>query len=364
MLWYFVKHFWQIMKFVFWDKKYMTQELKSKLIKITDEISYLDASEDPISSNVVFIKPKNSQTTWIFDVGLTSLAAQEINAVQGKKIVVISHFHPDHLFNINRISYDELYLSAHTFKYAKKGTVVKNMEFSVENSRLSENCSVQVADLHLSEDCSLQLENFKSTENQLAQEGGATASFAKSSANFLEQTASVAENRPANRMAQVENSCLTEDDLEQVENFKSTENQLAQGAENHQTDAFLNEVQNQSAETPQKTQNPKIKIMELPSSHAKGSLMLQYGDYVFTGDGTYCTSKNGEHVYNANLLFDEIQTLEKLDCKYLCLSHDKNFVQKKESVLSLHKNIYSRRKSNEAYISVEDFFDSKGNVIK
>lgn len=270
MLWYFIKHFWQIMKFVFWDKKYMAQELNSKLIKINDEISYLDASDDPISSNVVFIKPKNSQTTWIFDVGMTSLAAQEINAVQGKKIVVISHFHPDHLFNINRISYDELYLSAHTFKYAKKGIVVKNKEFSVD----------------------------------------------------------------------AEVSLLTENSLAQVEVARLTENSLAQAP-----------------------QNPKIKIMELPSSHAKGSLMLQYGDYVFTGDGTYCTIKKGEHVYNANLLFDEIQTLENLDCKYLCLSHERNFVQKKETVLKLHKDIYSRRKANEAYISVEDFFDSKGNVL-
>ena len=296
MLWYFIKHFWQIMKFVFWDKKYMAQELNSKLIKINDEISYLDASEDPISSNVVFIKPKNSQTTWIFDVGMTSLAAQEINAIQGKKIVVISHFHPDHLFNINRISYDELYLSAHTFKYAKKGIVVKNKEFSVdaEVSLLTENSLAQAEDVQLAE----------------------------------------------NSLAQAEVARLTENSLAQVKNSQSTENQLAQAP-----------------------QNPKIKIMELPSSHAKGSLMLQYGDYVFTGDGTYCTIKKGEHVYNANLLFDEIQTLENLDCKYLCLSHERNFIQKKETVLKLHKDIYSRRKSNEAYISVEDFFDSKGNVI-
>lgn len=296
MLWYFIKHFWQIMKFVFWDKKYMAQELNSKLIKINDEISYLDASEDPISSNVVFIKPKNSQTTWIFDVGMTSLAAQEINAIQGKKIVVISHFHPDHLFNINRISYDELYLSAHTFKYAKKGIVVKNKEFSVdaEVSLLTENSLAQAEDVQLAE----------------------------------------------NSLAQAEVARLTENSLAQVKNSQSTENQLAQAP-----------------------QNPKIKIMELPSSHAKGSLMLQYGDYVFTGDGTYCTIKKGEHVYNANLLFDEIQTLENLDCKYLCLSHERNFVQKKETVLKLHKDIYSRRKSNEAYISVEDFFDSKGNAL-
>lgn len=296
MLWYFIKHFWQIMKFVFWDKKYMAQELNSKLIKINDEISYLDASEDPISSNVVFIKTKNSQTTWIFDVGMTSLAAQEINAIQGKKIVVISHFHPDHLFNINRISYDELYLSAHTFKYAKKGIVVKNKEFSVdaEVSLLTESPLAQAEDVQLAE----------------------------------------------NSLVQAEVARLTENSLAQVKNSQSTENQLAQAP-----------------------QNPKIKIMELPSSHAKGSLMLQYGDYVFTGDGTYCTIKKGEHVYNANLLFDEIQTLENLDCKYLCLSHERNFVQKKETVLKLHKDIYSRRKANEAYISVEDFFDSKGNAL-
>lgn len=309
MLWYFIKHFWQIMKFVFWDKKYMAQELNSKLIKINDEISYLDASDDPISSNVVFIKPKNSQTTWIFDVGMTSLAAQEINAVQGKKIVVISHFHPDHLFNINRISYDELYLSAHTFKYAKKGIVVKNKEFSVdaEVSLLTENSLAQVEDARFTENSVAQVKNSQSSENQLAQ---------------------------------TEVARLTENSLAQTEVARLAENSLAQAP-----------------------QNPKIKIMELPSSHAKGSLMLQYGDYVFTGDGTYCTIKKGEHVYNANLLFDEIQTLENLDCKYLCLSHERNFVQKKETVLKLHKDIYFRRKANEVYISVEDFFDSKGNVL-
>ena len=268
-------------------------ELESALVKINDEISYLNASEDPISANVVFIKPTNSELTWIFDVGLTAFAAAQINAVKGRKNIVLSHFHPDHIFNLSRVNYEKVFVSRNTFKYTKTGILVENTtEFdkngNVKNFSVSDDCAV----------CD------------------------------------------ARNVADADN-------VVDARNAYNNRNSCSNPAE---------------SKNPQKNEN--IKIIPLPSSHAKGSLILEYGDYAFCGDGTYCMSKNGKHFYNATLLFDEIRTLEKLSCTYLCLSHDKNFVQNRKDVINLHKEIYSRRKTGEPFISVDDFFDKNGNVIK
>ena len=80
------------------------------------------------------------------------------------------------------------------------------------------------------------------------------------------------------------------------------------------------------------------------------------------GDSTYAKEKIGNHTYNAQLLNDMIKVMEELPVKYFCLSHDKNFVQKKEDVIKLYKDIYSRRKPDNPIISVEDFFNPDGSV--
>ena len=94
------------------------------LINLTPEISYLPSVESPISSDVVFIKPQGSDTTWIFDTGTCSEAAEFINAVEGKKNIVISHFHPDHILNLLKVKYDKLYVSKYTKKYTRAGEIV------------------------------------------------------------------------------------------------------------------------------------------------------------------------------------------------------------------------------------------------
>lgn len=205
-------------------------------ISITDNISYIPASENPLSCDVVFIKTKNE--TWIFDTGVTSDAAKEIKAVEGKKNIVISHFHPDHIFNLARVSCDNLYVSKNTKKYTLKGTVVSGVQ--------------------------------------------------------------------------------TFDD---------------------------------------------ITLMELPSCHAKGCLILICGEYAFLGDGTYVKPlQHKRFVYNAQLLLEMIKVLEKLEVTYLCMSHDPNFVQRKEIVLKLYKGIYSRRDGDNPIIDVTDFFNPDGSV--
>ena len=212
--------------------------IKMPLIQITPEISYLPSVETPISSDVVFIKPEGSETTWIFDVGTTSEAAEIINNMEGKKNVVISHFHPDHILNLLKIKYDNLYVTKYTKKYTRVGTIVdSDLEFS-----------------------------------------------------------------------------------------------------------------------------DGIKIYPFPSSHSKGALALQYKDYAFLGDATYCHFRLNAREYNVQLLEQMVKRMEQSSAPNFCLSHDKDFVQPKESVLRIYRKILARRKSGNPTINVNDFFNDDGGV--
>lgn len=93
------------------------------IVKLTDNISYLPASKIPFSSDVVFVKTKKS--TWVFDVGVETAALEAINSMDKPLNVVISHFHPDHIMNLNKVKYENLYVSAYTRKYTKSGTIVE-----------------------------------------------------------------------------------------------------------------------------------------------------------------------------------------------------------------------------------------------
>ena len=67
-------------------------------IKINDKISYIKASENPLSADVGIINVCGA--TWLYDVGsnedITKLLCGEYN-------VVLSHFHTDHIGNIDKI---------------------------------------------------------------------------------------------------------------------------------------------------------------------------------------------------------------------------------------------------------------------
>ncbi len=205
---------------------------------LTPEISYLPSVETPISSDVVFIKPEGSDTTWIFDVGTSSEAAEIINNMEGKKNVVISHFHPDHILNLLKIKYDKLYVTKYTRKYTRAGTIVDS-------------------------------------------------------------------------------------DLEFPDG---------------------------------------IRIYQFPSSHSKGALVLEYKDYAFLGDATYCHFRLAAREYNVQLLEQMVARMEQITAPNFCLSHDKTFVQPKESVLRIYKKILTRRKTGNPTINVNDFFNDDGGV--
>lgn len=99
-------------------------QVMSTLIPITDTISYLPSSRNPISCEIIFIR--DGDTTWIFDTGMTKEGADAINAVPGKKNIVISHWHPDHTWNLRHVTWDNLYVSSHTRRYTWKGTVISS----------------------------------------------------------------------------------------------------------------------------------------------------------------------------------------------------------------------------------------------
>ena len=208
------------------------------LINLTPEISYLPSVENPISSDVIFIKPDGSDTTWIFDVGTSSEAAELIKAVEGKKNIVISHFHPDHILNLLKVKCDNLYVTKYTKKYTRAGTIVD------------------------------------------------------------------------------EELCFPDG----------------------------------------------VKIYQIPSSHSKGSLVLEYKDYVFLGDATYCHFRLSAREYNVQLLEQMIKKMEEIQAPNFCLSHDKTFIQPKESVLRIYKKILSRRVNGNPTINVNDFFNDDGGV--
>ena len=113
-----------------------------KVVKLTDRIHYLQMSNDPLSADVIAVR--GDRSWWIFDVGACDEAVQFINelprilegdAANLAKNVVISHFHRDHLLNVQRMYSGEisldinaLYVGAYTSKtFGEVEGVAKNV---------------------------------------------------------------------------------------------------------------------------------------------------------------------------------------------------------------------------------------------
>lgn len=126
----------------------------TKIVKLTDRIRYLQMSYEPLSADVVAVR--GDSAWWIFDVGACDEAVDFINAlprssessthldtseciknatVPLKKNIVISHFHRDHLLNVQRmcggeisLDIDALYVGAYTSKtFGEIEGVAKNV---------------------------------------------------------------------------------------------------------------------------------------------------------------------------------------------------------------------------------------------
>lgn len=98
-------------------------------MELNDKISYMTATNNPLSSDVIFIK--GDENTWIYDVGHSDEALDAINEVKGHKNIVLSHFHADHIGNIKRLDLENrdditLYVSKQTYKYTSFGEIVED----------------------------------------------------------------------------------------------------------------------------------------------------------------------------------------------------------------------------------------------
>ena len=84
-------------------------------IKITEQISYIKASDNPLSADVILIE--GQEYLYIYDVGNNEQVAEYINSLPKKKRVILSHFHTDHIGNIGRVEWETVYFGANTEKY-------------------------------------------------------------------------------------------------------------------------------------------------------------------------------------------------------------------------------------------------------
>lgn len=98
-----------------------------KLIKIDENISYICPTKNPLSANVVIIQCENG--IWLYDVGSHPGIPEMLNSLNPDKKrvnVVLSHFHKDHIYNLENIKYDKLYQGKMTYRYTNDGTVVES----------------------------------------------------------------------------------------------------------------------------------------------------------------------------------------------------------------------------------------------
>lgn len=94
-----------------------------------------------------------------------------------------------------------------------------------------------------------------------------------------------------------------------------------------------------------------LKIIPIPSSHAKGCLALMLDDEIlFTGDATYAMLRGNEVVYNATLLNDELNTLRSLPATKYFLSHDNGKLRKSALIIRQLSNIYTKWDKTTPYI--------------
>lgn len=93
------------------------------MLKITDNIEYLPSSNEPLSADVYVIR--GAKNNYIIDTGSNDEAFKIIEGIKNK-IIIITHFHADHIGNLSRIDIPDanLYVGKYTKDYCKCGTEI------------------------------------------------------------------------------------------------------------------------------------------------------------------------------------------------------------------------------------------------
>ena len=100
------------------------------VIDINERISYIEATEEPLSADIGIIRCND--TEWLYDVGNDE---RSLAGLKGQYNVVLSHFHQDHTGSLDKIRVGELYVSGATFRHTGWGTVV-NGELTIGDLRI------------------------------------------------------------------------------------------------------------------------------------------------------------------------------------------------------------------------------------
>lgn len=90
------------------------------VIRISDTISCIEASDNPLCANIGIIRREDG--TWLYDVGN---GEKNIAGLDGRYHIVLSHFHADHTGNIGRIQAESLYVSRETYGHIDRGEIVR-----------------------------------------------------------------------------------------------------------------------------------------------------------------------------------------------------------------------------------------------
>ena len=89
---------------------------------LAENISYIPTIEEPLSSDVIIVRGK--ENTYIFDVGNNNEVTDYLNALPGKKTVIISHFHADHAGKLAETECEKIYVGNQTKKSLGLGDVI------------------------------------------------------------------------------------------------------------------------------------------------------------------------------------------------------------------------------------------------
>ncbi len=89
------------------------------ILPISDTISYIEATNDPLSADIGIIRGPDA--TWLYDVGND---VSRIAPLQGSYHAVLSHFHQDHIGNLEHLHIENLYVSKYTHQHTKSGIIV------------------------------------------------------------------------------------------------------------------------------------------------------------------------------------------------------------------------------------------------
>lgn len=95
-----------------------------ELRTLSKQISYLPATTQPLSADVGLIR--GDRFDWIFDVGSNAETMETIQQGDKEKNIVLSHFHADHIRNLEQIRYCNLYCGDYTRGKLGKGTEVNS----------------------------------------------------------------------------------------------------------------------------------------------------------------------------------------------------------------------------------------------